>query len=194
MPVRPTMAQLILKVRQLIGDQNPTCYAFTAQEIQDAFDAKREIRRQVPCTWIQTFEPGTGIAKFYDYYSDYQYWEADAQLFGPAWQPLNEGITPDYITGHWQFSYSQIPNVFVSGKIFDIYGVAADLLDARAAKAMLEFDFSDQQVMYKRQQQFQNMTALAKTYRNQAWPISVNLVRDDVNYDARAPIVDGIVG
>jgi len=182
MPIRVTMTDLIYKIRQLIGDKLSSSYPaqFTDQEIQDALDSRREFVRYAPLRPEGTPQPFSGIIQYLDFFATAGYWESDAQLYGPAWQPLSPA-TADFIAGHWTFSTTIIPTVFIVGKLYDLYGVAADLMDAwNGQGAGDNFDVRTQGRMYARSQITTNRIKLAEVYRSRAWAVSVNQVRGDL--------------
>lgn len=130
-----------------------------------------------------------------DYYSCYSWWEADVVLQGnststhAAWVVLTPAAS-DLIVGHWQFETSiftsgtfpgQYPPVWATGKSFDIYAAAADLLDIWAASlASCAFDFSSDGQSFRRSQLPQAKRDLAQAYRRNAKPRVTKMVRRDV--------------
>lgn len=178
MAVRGSMADLIARIRLLISDPSgaPT---FADQEIQDTLDQRREVVRYAALRPEPTPQQNTGVIQYLDYYATRAFWESDAALYGPAWQLLAPA-TSDYLTGHWTFAASQIPTVWIVGKMYDVYGAAADLLEIWAAKVADQFDFTDINAKYLRSQIGKAKLALAATYRAQAWTFTIEQVRDDV--------------
>jgi hypothetical protein len=178
MAVRATMADLIAKVRALIGDKNAP-QQFSDQEIQDQLDTVRDVVRYQALRPASTPAPNSGVVAYLDFYGETGYWEGDAQLFGPAWQPLTPA-TADYITGHWTFASSQIPTVWVVGKIYDIYSAAATLLEEWMAQdAINSFDVKTGERTYFRNQIAKTRAGLVESYRSKAWAITVHQYRED---------------
>src|SRR6267154_1099796 len=158
MAVRATLAAQIARVRLLISDPAGASQQFDDQTIQDTLDEHRDDIRYEGMTIapsiVNTASTNNQASTiFADYYSRYTWWEADAVLqgqgpTGAAWIVLTP-LASDYITGHWQFELTpfvngtvpgQLPPVFITGKIFDIYGAAADLLEYWAATLVGAYD------------------------------------------------------
>ena len=178
MAVRSTMLHLIKRLRDMIGDDPGATQVWTDDRLQERLDERQVVVRYAPLEPHPTPQPFTGIVQYLDYYATDEAWEADATLFGPAWQPLTPA-TADLIVGHWTFSYSQIPTVWLVGKKYDLNGTAADVLLAWAAKLKGEYDFVAQDMRYLRSQQVKMMLELAAEYRAQSKPRSATMRRDD---------------
>lgn len=184
MAVRASMAALIARVRTLIYD--PQATAFADQQVQDALDnGWRVEQRFVPLIPRPTFEPGGGIL-YLDYYADTPNWEDDILLQDMSYNALTPA-TAEPIPGHWTFAVQ--PNgigVRATGKTYDLYGAAADLLDSWAAQVKLDFSFTQDRDQFQRMQRFQMITDLALKYRSLAGPRIGRLVQGDA-----APDMDG---
>jgi hypothetical protein len=177
-PVRSGMADIIAKVRALIGDKNAP-QQFQDQEIQDQLDTVREVVRYMPLRPEPTPGAGTGIISYLDFFAPVGYWESDAALFGAAWQPLTTD-TADYITGHWTFAASQVPTVWIVGKMYDVYSAAATLLEEWIAQdAINSFDFKSGERMYARSQIRKARQDLVESYRAKSWPQIATQYRTD---------------
>ena len=177
MAVRGSMGDLVARVRLLIGDA-VTGGVFGDQEIQDTLDQRREVVRYAALRPEPTLQVTTGVMQYLDYFGTRGFWESDATLYGPAWQQVAPA-TSDWLTGHWTFGSSQIPTVWIVGKIYDVYGAAADLLEIWAAKVADEFDFADINAKYLRSQSGKAKLALAAVYRAKAWTMEIEMVRPD---------------
>lgn len=199
MAVRSTMADLISRVRTFIADPSGTSSQFSDQQIQDYLDATRDDVRYEALTIAPSIvnNPSTGnqaVTVFADYYSTYQWWEQDVTLqgtntaTGAAWVVLTP-LTSDYITGHWQFEIDvfnsgtapgQYPPVFATGKVYDLYATAADLLQFWGASLAGAYDVTMDGQSMRRSQLMTAKLALADYYRKQCKPRSVKMRRDDV--------------
>jgi len=84
------------------------------------------------------------------------------------------------IAGHWQFSASTFPPVFINGSQHDVYRAAADLLERWAAKYATRFDFASDGQSFKVSQASQQLCALATQYRRKQRPGSLTLIRSDM--------------
>lgn len=177
---RASMGQLIDRVRTLIVDTVvPASGAqFTDDQMQDALDLHRSDMRFVPLRPMPTFLPGATVL-FYDYYSDLPNWEADVQLQDTSFNTIT-ATTSEYLVGHWQFAAQ--PNgigVRATGKVYDVYGACADLLEAWAGALANRFDFASDQQSFKLSQLMSNKLALAARYRALAQPAISRMVQAD---------------
>jgi hypothetical protein len=178
MAVRGTMAALILRVRLLINDTLPlgSGQVFVDQDIQDVLDAGRMDLFNEPLKPLPTFSGST--IQYLNYFSDWTDWETDYVLK----QYLTITVTPsstEPITGAFNFSASTLPPVYITGKSFDIYRAAADLLQRWAAKWVLLYSVSVDGQSLQRAQAHRALTDLAKMYRLQQRAVTVSLIRTD---------------
>ena len=199
MAVRTTMASLITKVRSLINDPAGGSQVWQDQDIQDQLDRTRFDIRYEQLTPGPTIlnaastnnQPGVIWA---DYYSRYQWWEDDVVLQGvnvgtsAAWIVLTPAASENFY-GHWQFETSvftigtvpgQYPPVFATGKSFDVYMAAANLLEMWAAKYALSYAFTADGQTFHREQVLANLTKMAQTYRAQARVVTAFPLRMDL--------------
>lgn len=178
MAVRASMAELIARVRTLIGDPAGASQTFDDQTLQDYLDRHQTVARYARLRPEASYGAG-GVSQYLDYYADVGDWEADEQLYDGAYNPLTP-TTSDRLTGHWTFASSQLPPVLIVGKFYDVYAAAADLLEAWAAREKLSFDFSADGQSLQRSQKARAILELAREYRRQQRPTSVGMVRNDV--------------
>src|SRR6266702_3543033 len=92
-------------------------------------------------------------------------------------------VTPsasENIVGHWTFATNKFPPVYISGKTYDVYRSAADLLERWAAKWVLSYGFSSDGQSFQRQQAATMLQALAKTYRQKQRPRMIIATRSDL--------------
>src|SRR5258708_6693880 len=141
MRVRGSMAALITGVRVLINDTLPvgSGQIFDDQTVQNVLDESRLDLYNQPLVPQWTYSGST--PQVLDYFAPSQWgdWEDDIVLK----QYLTVVVTPastDDIVGHWSFTASTLPPVFITGKTFDIYRSAADLLERWAARYALRFN------------------------------------------------------
>lgn len=201
MAVRSSMASLITLVRTMINDPAGTTQHFADQDIQDRLDASREDVRYetliLAPSYVDVTTNGVTVPQtiFADYYSHFQWWETDVVLQGYDattslyWKVLTP-VTADYITGHWMFESDpfnsptvpgQLPPLFATGKVYDPYCAAADLLEFWAATTLTAYDVTtDGQTLRRSQMTSMRMTAAA-AYRRRAKPRHGSLRRTDVN-------------
>lgn len=176
MAVRSTMAALIARVRLLINDQGGSPI-FADQDIQDVLDESRTDVFNLPLEGRPTYG-GTSI-QYLDYLAPYGGWEDGYTLK----QYLTVTVTPstlEPIPGHWTFATNTFPPVFITGRNFDVYRGAADLLERWAAKYVLQFGFSSDGQSFQPQQIQSNIAALVKLYRSKQRPGMITMTRSDL--------------
>jgi hypothetical protein len=146
MAVRSTMVNLLLCVRDLIGD-NPddvTARVWTDQQLQDALDRDRDEFKINDFRELHArYATPVGIYTWTDYYDPWGWgdWESDATLWNGAFTQVTPS-TSDLLTGHWTFSAGQPPPVFVVGQTYDVSAAARAIALRWLAKEALSFDFS----------------------------------------------------
>jgi hypothetical protein len=175
------MAELISRVRGLVGDPAGADQVFLDDEVQAALDRYQTVVRYARLRPEPTPLPSpAGVLEYRDYYAAVGDWEADEQLYDAAWQPLTP-VSADRLTGHWTFaSPGQPPPVYIVGKFYDVFGAAADLLEQWAAKAKLEYDFATDGQSFSRSQKARALLALAQEYRRRQQPAVAVQARADV--------------
>lgn len=173
------MAELIGRLRGLIGDPAGANQTFDDQALQDYLDRRQTVVRFAPLRAEGSPRPD-GTVDYLDYYADVGDWEADEKLYDGAYNLLTPA-TADRLVGHWTFSVNQPPPVLITGKFYDVFGAAADVLEAWAAKEKLSFDFDADGQSFKRSQKAAALLALAREYRRRQRPVSAKMVRTDAN-------------
>ena len=178
---RSSMAALITRVRRLISDVAGGSQVFSDDEIQDALDVYQEGHRYRPLRAEPTYSAGS--VEWRDFYADIGDWEADEALADGVYTSVT-AATSDRIAGHWTFAASQMQGVFVTGKTYDLYGAAADLLEGWAAKVKLDIDVQiggiAQADRYYLAQQAGACERLASRYRLRQKIGCGRLVRSDI--------------
>lgn len=176
MTVRTTMATLISRVRLLINDAEGVCQIFTDQDIQDVLDASRADVKNEPLEPRATFAGAT--IQWLDYYAQLGDWEDDVVLR----QYLITVVTPSLsepIAGHWQFATTTLPPIYLSGKTYDLYRAAADLLERHAAKWTLSYAMSVAGQSLQRNQAHMMLLDMARQYRLKARAHRITTIRTD---------------
>lgn len=201
MAVRPTMAQLIARIRFLITDPAGANQQFQDSDIQDTLDESRDdIRYEgltiAPSIVNNALTNNQAQTIFANYYSRYEWWEQDIVLQGyfngAAWVVLTPAAS-DYITGRFQFELNefttgtsvpgQLPPVFATGKIYDPYRAAADLLQVWASALAGAYDITVNGQSLRRSQLMTAKITLEAYYRSKAKPRIAKLTRNDVMPD-----------
>jgi hypothetical protein len=193
------MSALIAKVRQMIGDPSGSTQQFSDDDIQAYLDANRLDLRYEPLIIAPSIVNNANTNNqantiFADFYSNYGYFEADVTLQaysnGAAWvvvTPVAMELLIDQ--AHFQFETNvfstgtapgQLPPVFCSGKSFDCYSAASDLLELWAATMTGAYDISVDGQNLRRSQMPQMKLTLAQQYRKRARPKVAKMVRSDV--------------
>ncbi len=181
MAARPTMANLITRVRRMISDPAGASQTFDDDAIQEALDRYSTMVNLLALTAQETILSG-GSVVYVDYWAPFGDWEEDAKLQGANYATLTPSAS-DYQQGHWTFAAQQPGSVLITGKVYDLNGAAADLLEEWAAKVKLQFDFGTDGQDFKRSQQVKHLQELAQSYRSRQKPKIVSQVRDDVSGD-----------
>ena len=181
---RSTMAALIARVRLLINDVQPAGNGqiFTDDQIQDVMDASRlDVKNGITIP-KPTFTGAT--IQFLDYWTELGDWEDDLVLK----QYLVNTVTPatsENIVGHWTFSQTTLPPLYISGKTYDVYRSAADLLERQAAQWVLSYSMTVDGQSLQRVQVTTALLNLAKQYRMKQRAKNISLIRTDVTKATR---------
>ena len=172
------MAALIGQIRELISD-NATLETFTDQQIQDALDAHQTRVRYLRLCDTLTLIPGGGVV-YLEYIAEgYEYWEADVEIINNTYTPITPAEA-DFLRGWFRFDATPARPLLISGKVYDMYGAAADLLEKWASKFKLEFDWKEEGVEMKPSQRRQAIMGLAGEYRAKQKPRNIQMIRDDI--------------
>jgi len=175
--VRPSMAALISRTRLLINDPLSATMQFADSDIQDVLDEGRIDIVNMSLIPKPTFT-GSSI-QYIHYYSDMGGWEDDYVLK----QYLVVTVTPSIvepIAGHFQFATTTLPPVSITGKLFDVYRSAADLLERLSARWVLSYNVNVDGQSLQRGMAATALQTLAKQYRTQQRAGSLTLVRTDI--------------
>lgn len=174
---RATLADLIARLRKLVNDPAGANQTWNDDELQDFLDANRLDVRHVALRPETTWSDGA--VTYTDYYADQGEWESDVILEDSDGDDLTPTAS-NLVAGHWTFT-DQGPAVYITGKTFDLWATAADVLEAWAAKAALEFDFDTDGARFARSQKREALLAVAAQYRRRARPVRGVLIREDLN-------------
>jgi hypothetical protein len=193
MSVRPSMQTLIDRVRRLIGDIAQAQHYFEDLEIQDILDQHQFVERNTALVPGVSF--GTqGLVTFVDYYSPgITNWEEDEKL---QWVDFSF-ITPtsaDRIAGHWtmpmQTSVGVYPTLRITGKWYDPYGAAADLLEQKIAiMADTTYNASADGASLQRGGIIDNLYKLVANYRAKQIATSSKVQRTGLTTSGRGGIL-----
>ena len=179
MAARASMAGLITQLRGLIYDPAGTSQVFSDDELQDACD------HYVSLVWHQELEAAptytTSGVVYKQFYANAGNWEADVLL-----QDANHATlvpsSSNLVAGYWTFNDGQEPPVYITGKHYNLYIAAADILEQWAAREKLTFDFSADGAQYRRSQKVEMLLQLAAQYRLRQRPRTIPQVRGDLAF------------
>jgi hypothetical protein len=181
MAVRTSMAAIISRVRELIGDAAGADQVFTDQQIQDTLDTRRRRTDAQYLSPVSSVAAGGGVS-YLTYIAPTGYWEDDVLLQDGSYEFLAASVdTADLLTGQWVFTATQAPPVMITGKTYDIYAAAADVLEMWLAKIKLDYDFLSSGRTFKRSQQIEGLSGLIRTYRGRSWVTTSHMIRTDMN-------------
>lgn len=161
---RSTMVDLITLMRtQFLND--PDSVVFSDDQIQAAYDAHRKDVFQLKLEVADDIQP-TGVIFWRDFYADINWWENGVQLQDHNFHYVTADSLVEPLIGHWQFTASQIIPVYATGRYFDVYATAVDLLMWWKSKLKLEVDLMDSGRNYLRMQRMKAIEGLIKDYRS----------------------------
>lgn len=185
MAVRSTMAALITRTRLLINDPAGTSQTFADQDVQDVLDESRQDIFNMPLQPQWTFSGTT--PQVLDYLTDLGGWE-DGYVLKQYLTVLVTPTTLEPIAGHWGFTATTLPPVFITGKLYDTYRAAADLLERLAARWMLRYDTIVDGQNFKRTGAMTLIEKRIHTLRMKQRPMSVAGRRSDLIAPGRAKV------
>jgi hypothetical protein len=175
--VRATMASLILRVRLLINDPPGASQIFADNDIQDVLDESRQDVFNMPLKPQWTFSGTT--PQVIDYETDLGGWE-DGYVIK---QYLTVVVTPttlEPIAGHWGFAANTYPPCFITGRLYDVYRAAADLLVRYAGRWVLAYSMNVDGQSLQRNQVQRSLRELATEYRKMQRAGTISVSRSDL--------------
>lgn len=126
MAVRETMADIIAFVRELIQDDDESNYTFTDEQIQLRLDMNRLDVYGECLTAHKEMGPGNTVSWFH-YSAALPMWENDYRIQNSQAVTVIPD-TPEPLIGKFSFDESTPPPLFITGKVYNVYRVAATLL------------------------------------------------------------------
>lgn len=162
MPVRAGMQELVDRLRQAIGDSTPP-YWRDDDALQAALDERR-----VHVSSVALIEESVLSGDTTTFRAPYGFWEADAVIASGSGATTPDTI--DAINGVWSFTAAPGTTLYITGRAYDFWGTAANLLEERAASVAHEFDFGTDQQMFNRSQKVKNMLLVAREFGRRALP------------------------
>jgi hypothetical protein len=185
---RTTMAALISRMRSFVNDAAGTSQVWTDDQIQQYMDIRSLPVDFAPMTPIPTVGNG-GTATYFIYRTPglgfFETTDGGTAAFvvqdGRGSIQAASGYVMQYELGQLAFTTDRRGSAyFVTGTSYDVYGAAADILDATAARWATQFSFTADGASFNRAQGFDMLRKLADNYRRQAWPMVITNTRSDM--------------
>ncbi len=183
MAVRSSMEYIITFVRELINDTVVATQKFTDQQIQDRLDLNRlDLYGDILKSGDTLDTDGTIDWK--DFFARLPFWETDFQIqkLGGA---LNPPTTAEPLIGKFSYATSQTEPLIITGKVYNVYGVASTLLTMQVAELRSQISmWSADGTTIQRIGQVKDAQSLAAKYASMAWgwgnSTQAKLVRKDL--------------
>lgn len=183
MAVRASMAYIITFVRELINDPSGPDQKFTDQQIQDRLDLARLDYAAVDMKPLNNLA-SDGTIQWKQWFAPYSFWENDyvIQKIGGA---SSTPDTPEPLIGKFTYLTHQVQPLVITGKVYNVYRVAANLLLAWVAEIRSQIQmWTADGTTIQRVGQVKNMQDLASKYAGMAWgwgnQTQIKLVRKDL--------------
>lgn len=161
---RATMADLISRVRRLIGDRAGAIQQFSDDEIQQTLDRHRTD------VWFEELETN-GYPSWTVWYSELEAWEQGASFTDASRNPATPSeVDSDYPGGRFAFSAAQTNGVYATGATYDLVAAALELVEEWIALLKGEFDFTTDGDTFRRSQRLENLTKLAGSLKRRRPP------------------------
>lgn len=168
---RATMADLIARMRVMIGDESASPI-LSDDELEDIFDQRRTDAIHAPLAYVSNVS-ATGVVEYHDYFGRgagaVLPWESSPTFQDSTGAALTPN-TSEPMRGFWRFTASQLPPVYITGAFYDLYGVAAIACEALAGRVAQEFDFGTDGHSFTRSQKHMNLIAQAREFARRAVP------------------------
>lgn len=172
MTIRSTMTSLISHLRVLIADPAGVNQVWTNDQLQTFLDndQRRANVDYFQLTPAGNFASGVTINHLI-YTAPCGNWESDAKLYTQN-NSLLTPSTSEPNQGRWTFLEDQPPPLYIVGKTYDLYGTAADVLEARVTALAGRFDFKTDGQEFKRSQEAEILLKNVPRYRERSlkWP------------------------
>lgn len=192
---RPGLDDLIAKVRAMTG-AGPADYVvagvtrFSDDHIVDYLDRNRLDLYDEPLRPVrQTGVGGTAVWQvFHSQYGDFEATSGGTAVFvvrqATGTVDGTADWSADYTRGVVTFTQNQAGTAhYLTGRSYDLYGAAADLLDDAARYEKLSFDIRTDNDSLARSQKVTLLTQLAADYRAKQRPKSITVRRGDLHGD-----------
>lgn len=185
MAVRSDMQYIIDFVRLLINDPSGPTEQFSDQYIQDRLDMGRlDIYRE--CLRSADTLTTDGNIAWHDFFSRYAFWEED-YLIQEVGGTVRTPDSVELLVGKFHFNDSQAIPLLITGKVYNVYGVASGLLTTWVSTIRGKItSWTADGTTIQRIGEIRDMRNLASDYASKAWgwgnSTQVKLVRKDLKY------------
>jgi hypothetical protein len=169
-----TLDHLVDRLRGLIGDSAGEKEIFDRDVIEEALNRYRYDAVRYPLEYALNAN-GSGAERVYSLLG----WWAEDVVLRTGGGVVATPTESDFLTGSWSFAAPSVYPLYVSGRTFDLYAAAGDLLEQWAAKVKLEHDLSIGDLRLQRAQKRVALLEQAKLYRGKARLISVPIMTTD---------------
>jgi hypothetical protein len=179
--VRDSMAQLVTRLRSLIGDTAGAAEHFTDDRLEELLDGHRIDVRELELAALDSYEGAGGSARVHwrELLAPYKDWEDGVVVRDYRYELLTPATT-DLRNGRWTFEpelYS--PALYVTGQTYDLAGAGADALEEWASHEARSFDVQTQGAQLARSQKSEALRAQALELRRRQRISVGRLVRTD---------------
>jgi hypothetical protein len=183
MAVRSSMAYIITFVRELINDPAGPDQKFTDQQIQDRLDLKRLDLYGDPLKSADTLNSDGTIA-WKQWWAKLPFWETDYLIQNTSGTTKTPD-TAEPLIGKFTYLVTQEQPLIITGKVYNVYGVASSLLITWIAEIRSQIQmWTADGTTIQRVGQVKNMQDLAAKYAGMAWGWGnwnqIKLVRKDL--------------
>jgi hypothetical protein len=173
---RTTMTRLIDRVRTLTYAGTAeytvgTASFWDADHVQEVLDANRRDVYRANLHIQETYDAGAVQYKVYEaHLSEWETTDGGTATFvvqtSPGVTVGTASYTADYQRGVVTFTSDQAGAAYlVTGRVYDIYAAAADLLEAWAAREARQYEVETPAVRAMRQQKMKQLLSMAGQYR-----------------------------
>jgi hypothetical protein len=180
--MRDTMAELVKRLRELIGDPAGVTERFSDDRLEELLERHGEQLRTFEERCVDSFEnnDGTNGRTFWrELLAPFDNFEDGVVLRDYRGVELTPA-TSDLKRGRWTFEPSLLnPEVFINGTTYDLAGAGADALEEWANSEARAFDVQSQGTTYVRSQKVKGLRDQALELRRRQRVGLGRLVRSD---------------
>lgn len=194
MSARTGMTSLVRQVREMTFSGTADYTSGTANfwdddHVQEILDRHRmEVYQELLVPFPD--RPGGGSIWYRQYRSRFKHFEQYSGTADPAVFTIEDTTGADAGTALWTADYERGIVTFaantggtaylLTGRCYDLFGAAGELLKATARMEALSFDFTTDGQQFNRNQKYKALLEMADEMLKQAWPVTVMETRDDV--------------